>query len=78
VNVRTKDKDQRWNEQLTPGNAKEGTGRADAQADGDTGNNLPTEFGRNERGQPRRQEPFADQEQTNRHEQNGNFFRSRR
>jgi hypothetical protein len=37
-----------------------------------TGNNLPAGFGRHERGQARPQEPFADQQQTDGHEQDGN------
>ena len=44
------------------GYAEKGAGDADAQAEGDTGGDLPTEFGRHERGQVRRQKPLADQQ----------------
>ncbi len=42
-----------------------------AQAERDTGDNLPARFGRHERGQARSQEPLADRQQTNCHQQHG-------
>ena len=72
MNVRTKNKNQCRDEQLAAGDTEKRAGRADTQAEGDTGDDLSTEFGRHESGQAGRQKPLADQQQTNGHQQDGN------
>jgi hypothetical protein len=72
VNVGTENKDQCRNEQLAAGDAEKGARRADAQAEGDTGNNLTADHGGHDHGRARRQEPLADQQQTDCHQQDGN------
>jgi hypothetical protein len=49
ANVGTENEYQRRNEQLAAGDAEEGAGRADAQTESDTGDNLPAGFGGHER-----------------------------
>jgi len=47
-----------------PATPMKGARHTDAQAEGDPGDNLPTRFGRHERGETCRQEPLAHQQQT--------------
>ena len=67
-----KTKIRRRDQKLATRDAKERAGRADTQTESDTDDDLSTEIGRHQSRQASGQEPLADQQHADRHQEDGN------